>query len=545
VLEAKFRELLPQLDERSQRLVLGAEARALGHGGIGVVARTSGASRGRVSRGAAEVAAGAAEAAGGRVRRPGAGRKRAARADPGLLPALMALVEPGERGDPMSPLRWTVKSLRRLAGELARAGHQAGRDTVAGLLHQEGFSLQGNSRTLEGARHPDRDGQFWYINELVAAFQRAGQPVVSVDAKKKELVGDFRNAGREWRPAGEPVPVRSHDFPGPAGKAIPYGVYDLTRNTGWVSVGIDHDTAAFAVETLRRWWSGQGRAGYPGARALLVTADAGGSNSYRTRAWKVRLGELARETGLEIVVCHFPPGTSKWNKIEHRLFAHITMNWRGRPLTSHEVIIQTIAATTTRAGLTVRAELDTGTYPVGAAVTQDDMSTLALAPHHWHPDWNYTLHPRYAPPAAAEAPAAAARPAPADRAPAWLAHPTLTGHEPGAWHQLQATLARRPSATLASRPSASAGTRMMSPRDRLLATILKRRWSAHHNTLARLFGVAPTTISSAIRETTQDLADIGHHIPAGPIRATTTSALAALIGLQNPPPGPQEDPMIR
>ena len=372
---------------------------------------------------------------------PAAGRRR--EADPGLLPALLALVEPDERGDPVSPLRWTVKSLRRLSGELARAGHRAGRDTVAGLLHREGFSLQGTSRTLEGARHPDRDGQFRYINELVAAFQRAGLPVVSVDAKKKELVGDFRNGGREWRPAGDPAPVRTHDFPDPvAGKAIPYGVYDLTRNTGWVSVGIDHDTAGFAVETLRRWWSGRGRADYPGARALLVTADAGGSNSYRTRAWKLRLGELARETGLEIAVCHFPPGTSKWNKIEHRLFAHITMNWRGRPLTSHEVIIQTIAATTTRAGLSVHAELDPGTYPVGVPVTSDDMSALAITPAHWHGDWNYTLHPRHAAPA--PPPARAARPAPADRAAAWLAHPTLTGLEPGPWNQLQATLARRP-----------------------------------------------------------------------------------------------------
>ena len=391
MLEAKFGELLPQLDERSQRLVLGAEARSLGHGGIGMVASAAGVSRGRVSRGAAEVAAGGGP--GGRVRRPGAGRRPAAAADPGLLEALLALVEPDERGDPVSPLRWTVKSLRRLAGELARAGHRAGRDTVAGLLHQEGFSLQGPSRTLEGTRHPDRDGQFRYINELVAAFQRAGQPVVSVDAKKKELVGEFHNGGREWRPAGQPVPVRSHDFPGLAGKAIPYGIYDLTRNTGWVSVGIDHDTAAFAVETLRRWWSGRGRADYPGAGVLLVTADAGGSNSYRTRAWKASLGELARQTGLTIVVCHFPPGTSKWNKIEHRLFAHITMNWRGRPLTSHEVIIQTIAATTTRAGLTVHAELDPGSYPIGVPVTSDDMSALAITPHHWHGEWNYTLHP--------------------------------------------------------------------------------------------------------------------------------------------------------
>ena len=531
VLEAKFAELLPHLDERGQRLVLGAEARALGHGGIGVAARAAGVSRGRVSRGAAEVAEGAP--APGRVRRPGAGRPAAAEVDPGLVPALLALVEPGERGDPVSPLRWTTKSLRRLAGELARAGHRVGRDTVAGLLHREGFSLQGASRTLEGARHPDRDGQFRYINELVEAFQRAGLPVVSVDAKKKELVGEFHNGGREWRPAGDPVPARSHDFPGPAaGKVVPYGVYDLTRNTGWVSVGIDHDTAAFAVETLRRWWSGRGQLDCPGARALLVTADAGGSNSYRTRAWKARLGELARETGLDIVVCHFPPGTSKWNKIEHRLFAHITMNWRGRPLTSHQVIVQTIAATTTAAGLTVHAELDPGTCPTGVKVTGEDLDTLAITPHHWHSDWNYTLHPRRAP--APGPPPAPARPAPADQAPAWLTHPTLTGHTPTEWDQLQARLTHRPAVTLASRPSATAGTRMMSPRDRLLATVLRQRWSAHHNSLARLFGVSPSAISNAIRETSQDLADIGHHIPAGPIKATTVSALAALTGQQDP-----------
>ena len=533
VLAAKLRELLPLLDERSQRLVLGAEARALGHGGVGVVARAAGASRGRVARGVADVAAGAGGGLAGRTRRPGAGRRPAAEADPGLLPALMALVEPGERGDPMSPLRWTVKSLRRLADELTRAGHRAGRDTVAALLHREGFSLQGTSRTLEGARHPDRDGQFRYISELVAAFQRARLPVVSVDTKKKELVGDFRNGGREWHPPGQAPKVRSHDFPDAAGKAIPYGVYDLTRNTGWVSVGIDHDTAAFAVETLRRWWEGRGRADYPGARALLVTADAGGSNSYRTRAWKTGLGQLARQNGLEIVACHFPPGTSKWNKIEHRLFAHITMNWRGRPLTSHEVVIQTIAATTTAAGLTVHAELDPGTYPLGVAVTGDDMNTLALTPHHWHGDWNYTLHPRAAPAPAPAPPPAPALP-PADRGPAWLAHPTLTGCTPAGWDQLQATLTRRPTATLASRPAANAGTRMMSQRDRLLATILRQRWSAHHNTLARLFRVSPSTISSAIRETTSDLADIGHHVPAGPIKATTGRALAALVGLPDP-----------
>ncbi len=412
MLTVKFRELLPHLDERAQRLVLGAEARALGHGGIEAVAKAAGVNRGRVSRGAQEVAAGAELA--GRVRRRGAGRKPVTAADPGLVPALMSLVEPGERGDPMSPLRWTTKSLRHLAGELTRAGHQVGRDTVADLLRAKGFSLQGTSRTLEGVRHPDRDGQFWYISELVAAFQRAGLPVVSVDAKKKEQLGDFHAEGREYRPKGDPVEVRSHDFPdAEAGKVVPYGVYDLTRNTGWVSVGIDHDTAGFAVQTLRRWWTARGRIDYPGATALLITADAGGSNSYRTRAWKMRLGEFARETGLQIVVCHFPPGTSKWNKIEHRLFAHITMNWRGRPLTSHEVVVATIAATTTRTGLNVHAELDPGHYPTGQTVSDAEMTTLAISPHHWHPEWNYTLHPLH--PAPAHPAPAAAQDLPAGR----------------------------------------------------------------------------------------------------------------------------------
>jgi len=534
VLTAKFGELLPHLDERAQRLVLGAEARALGHGGIGVVAEAAGVSRGRVSRGAREVAAGAVPA--GRVRRAGAGRKRAAETDAGLEPALMALVEPGERGDPMSPLRWTTKSLRHLAGELTRAGHRAGRDTVADLLRSRGFSLQGTSRTLEGARHPDRDGQFRYISELAGAFQRAGLPVVSVDAKKKEQVGDFHQDGREWRPAGDPVSVRSHDFPDPvAGKVVPYGIYDLARNTGWVSVGIDHDTAEFAVETLRRWWNGRGRHDYPGARALLITADAGGSNSYRTRAWKARLGELARETGLEIVVCHFPPGTSKWNKIEHRLFAHITMNWRGRPLTSHEVVVQTIAATTTRTGLTVHAELDPGSYPTGQSVTADEMATLALAPHHWHGEWNYTLHPAALTPPP-PVPSGRTWIAQSEHAPAWLSHPTLTGMTARDFNQLltsfQARLNACPPISLTPRSHADPdfGARTLSPRDRLLATIITQRWSASRSALASIMGTSQPLITRAIRETTLDLTAMGRTIPRAPIKATTAAALMALIG---------------
>jgi hypothetical protein len=535
VLTAKLRELLPHLDERAQRLVLGAEARALGHGGIGVVAEAAGVSRGRVSRGVDEVADGAEQSA--RIRRPGAGRRRVADQDEGLMPALLALVEPGERGDPMSPLRWTTKSLRRLAGELTGAGHRIGRDAVADLLRANGFSLQGTSRTLEGVRHPDRDGQFWYISELVAAFQGAGQPVVSVDAKKKEQVGDFHQPGRDWRPGGDPVQVRSHDFPDPeAGKVIPYGVYDLTRNTGWVSVGIDHDTAAFAVETLRRWWFSRGRHDYPDTHALLVTADAGGSNSYRTRAWKARLGELAREIGMDIVVCHFPPGTSKWNKIEHRLFAHITMNWRGRPLSSHEVVVETIAATTTRTGLSVHAELDPATYPTGTTVTDEQMSTLALTTHHWHGEWNYTLHPKTIEPPPPAPSRSAARIAESDHAPDWLSHPTLTGMSTHDWDQLlsayQQHLATQPSLSLTPRSHLDPrfGARTLSAHDRLLATVITHRWSTHRVALASIMGINHTTVARAIRETALDLISLGKTIPAAPIKATTTNALLALIG---------------
>src|SRR5438093_817829 len=349
MLAAKFEAIFPHLDERQRRLLMGAEARALGHGGIRLVARAAGVREATVSLGVDELDTGAEPL--GRVRRPGGGRKRAADLDPGLLPALLALVEPQERGDPMSPLRWTTLSTRNLADELTRQGHKVSEGTVGALLRQEGFSLQGNAKTVEGKQHPDRDAQFSYIGEQAREHLSAGDPVVSVDAKKKELVGEFKNGGREWRPAGRPVRVDAHDFPDrDLGKAIPYGVYDLAANAGWVNIGTDHDTAAFAVESIRRWWNGAGRDGYPRARRLLITADAGGSNGYRTRAWKAELAALAGQARLEITVCHLPPGTSKWNKIEHRLFSHITMNWRGRPLSSHEVIVQTIAATTTRTG---------------------------------------------------------------------------------------------------------------------------------------------------------------------------------------------------
>jgi hypothetical protein len=424
-LAVKLRVLLPHLDERQRRLALGAEARMLGHGGIRLVARAAGVREGTVARGVAELDSG--EEPLGRARRPGGGRKRAADTDPGLVPALLALVEPDMRGDPMSPLRWTAKSTRKLAAELTRQGHPVSAGTVGDVLRQEGFSLQGNSRTIEGAQHPDRDAQFRYINEQAAGHLAAGEPVISVDAKKKEKVGNYAGQGAEWEPEGAPVRVRDHDFPGQAGTVTPYGVYDLAANAGWVNVGTDHDTAAFAVESVRRWWDAAGRAAYPAASRLLVTADAGGSNGYRTRAWKAALAALAAQTGLDITVCHFPPGTSKWNQIEHRLFSHISMNWRGRPLTSHEVIVNTIAATTTATGLTVRAELDTGLYPTGVKISDHQMAALPLTRHRFHGTWNYTLHP--AP--AGTASAAPARTAPRPRRPrcdqATLASPAVTG----------------------------------------------------------------------------------------------------------------------
>jgi hypothetical protein len=398
-LAAKFPVLLPHLDERQRRLYLGSEARSLGHGGVEAVARAAGVSRQMVAVGVAELESGGEPL--GRARRPGGGRKELAETDPGLRPALLALVDPAARGDPESPLRWTTLSLRNLAGELTRQGHRAGPDTVAKLLKGEGFSLQGNAKTAEGARHPDRDAQFRYINGQAGDHLAAGQPVISVDAKKKQNVGSFKNSGREWRPAGHPEQVNVYDFiDTDKGKVTPYGVYDVGANTGWVSVGTDHDTAAFAVQTIRTWWQKAGQPAYPDATRLLICADGGGSNGYRTRLWKTELAALASQTGLQITVCHFPPGTSKWNKIEHRLFSHISMNWRGRPLTSHEVIVQTIAATTTRTGLTVSAELDPGEYPKGIKISDRQMKDLeqqALRRHQFHGEWNYDLIPARGP----------------------------------------------------------------------------------------------------------------------------------------------------
>jgi hypothetical protein len=392
-LAEKYASLLPYLNERQRRLYLAVEARAFGHGGVIRVARATGISRPTIQQGLRELSG--PVTAPDRVRQPGGGRKRLTERDPTLLSDLEALVDPDTRGDPMSPLRWTCKSTRQLAAALAGAGHQVSHTVVAELLDQAGYSLQAPAKTLEGHQHPDRDAQFRYLNEQVKTSLGAGQPVVSVDAKKKELVGTFKNGGREWQPKGQPERVNVHDFPDPRlGKAIPYGIYDVGRNTGWVTVGQDHDTASFAVTSLGRWWRAVGASTYQAAERLLICADGGGSNGYRVRLWKVELQRFADESGLVVTVCHLPPGTSKWNKIEHRLFAHISMNWRGRPLVSHEVIVELIGATTTQAGLRVQAELDLGQYPTKVKVTDEEMASLHLTPHAFHGEWNYTLAPR-------------------------------------------------------------------------------------------------------------------------------------------------------
>ena len=541
LLAAKFAVLLPHLDERQRRLYLGSEARAQGHGGIRLVARAAGVREATVAQGAAELDSG--EEPLGRARRPGGGRKRAAEVDPGLRPALLALAEPDMRGDPMSPLRWTAKSTRTLAGELTRQGHRVSADTVGDLLREEGFSLQGNAKTIEGRQSPDRDAQFRYINEQARAHQVAGQPVVSVDTKKKELVGQYKNTGREWRPKGRPVPVATHDFPdADLGKAVPYGVYDVAANAGWVNVGTDHDTAAFAAESVRRWWRAAGRAAYPEAGRLLITADAGGSNGYRTRAWKAELAALAAETGLEITCCHFPPGTSKWNKAGHRLFSAITMNWRGRPLASHEVIVQSIAATTTRTGLRVRAALDIGSYPTGVRVSDQEMAALPITRHDWHGDWNYTLHPR-----AGTGPGQQAAPPGPGGEGSWdraaLSHPALTGLPrqalgelaaglAAAWNaQREESLRERRGGQRRRAPGAGAAPRLTLA-DRILAALLHLRLSLPQPVVARVLGADRTTISRAIRATRQLLDQHGITIEPAPARLYTLTDLSAYATAQ-------------
>ena len=397
----KFEHLRGSMNERVRRHWAAAEAMALPHGGITLVALATGMSRTRIRTGIAELKAQGDSAPAlppSRSRRPGGGDKPIEQTDPTLLLALEELVAPETRGDPMSPLRWTLKSTSQLARTLTDQGHPVSARTVAALLKASDYSLQGNRKTREGSKHVDRDAQFRHINARVAAMQSQGQPVVSVDAKKKELVGDFKNGGSEWRPKGQPEEVRVYDFIDKApdkGRVTPYGVYDLTANEGWVSVGTDHDTARFAAQTIEKWWREMGRARYPDAKELLVTADGGGSNSSRCRLWKIALQELADSTGLVLNVCHFPPGTSKWNKIEHRLFCHVTQNWRGRPLTSHDLIVKLIGSTTTRAGLKVKAGLDTARYESGIKVSDEALRAVNIERNEFHGEWNYSIKPTH------------------------------------------------------------------------------------------------------------------------------------------------------
>jgi transposase len=393
----RYEALDPVLDERGRRRLAAAEARAAGFGGVTAVARVTGIARSTIRRGIVELCDAAALPS-DRVRRPGAGRKPLTDTDATLLDDLRKLVEPVTRGDPETPLLWTAKSLRKLAAGLGELGHRVSHSTVRSLLRTLGYSLQANRKTREGTNHPDRDAQFGYINAQVSAALAAGEPAISVDTKKKELVGDFKNGGREWRPQGEPEAVRVHDFLIPElGRAVPYGVYDIGEDAGWVSVGVDHDTASFAVNAIRRWWQSMGHARYPAATRLTITADGGGSNGARLRLWKLELQKLADELKLAITVCHLPPGASKWNKIEHRLFSFITQNWRGRPLVSYQVIVQLIAATTTKTGLKVHSEIDPNTYPTGAKVADGDLARVNLRRHDFHGDWNYTILPSHVP----------------------------------------------------------------------------------------------------------------------------------------------------
>jgi hypothetical protein len=392
-LSTRFAALAPFLDERLRRVWAAAEARAIGRGGIETVHRVTGLAHKTIRAGIADLDDDELRCS-GRVRRPGGGRTAEVVRDPGLLEDLRALVEDATRGDPQSPLLWVSRSVRNLSDALVEQGHRANRTMVGELLRAMGFSLQANAKANEGRQHPDRDAQFRYLNTRVKTQLAAREPVISVDTKKKELVGEFKNSGRELRPKGDPARVNVHDFVTELGRANPYGVYDLAADDAWVSVGTDHDTASFAVATIARWWQQMGKQRYPNARQLTITADCGGSNGYRSRLFKVELQTLADELAIAITVCHLPPGTSKWNRIEHRLFSHITMNWRGKPLISHEVIVDLIAATTTRTGLTVQAALDTEPYPKGTRITDKQIKTLNITPHHFHGDWNYTIHPR-------------------------------------------------------------------------------------------------------------------------------------------------------
>ncbi len=548
--------LLPVLDEKARRLALGAVARAAGDGGVTAVAKMTGASWQTVADGAAELGSGQV-APEGRIRRPGGGRKKLAGADPGLVPALLALVEDSARGDPESPLAWTTKSVKNLAGELTAQGHRCSPQTAWRLLHEQGFSTRANAKVMEGRRHPDRDAQFRYIAAQAKEHLAAGQPVISVDAKKKEEVGEYAQAGREWRPKGDPVRARDHSFPDEqAGHAIPYGVYDVGANTGFVNVGTDHNTAAFAVESVRRWWQLAGKDAYPHAGRLLITCDAGGNNGWKNRAWKTGLADLARETGLEITCCHFPPGTSKWNKIEHRLFSQITIAWRGRPLTSHDVIINTIAAVTTRTGLTVTAVLDGARYPTGTQISDElmqDLEDRALTRHGFHGEWNYTLLPALRPapepqPEPAPPPAAAARAAVLSA----LASPELTGLCRPDLAALAASLelpwaaAREQRLHLERGHSRQTRTGPAAPfrytlETQLLAAICHHRLGMPCSHIAALLGAHHSTITPAVQAITTLLGSGHPALAPGPVRVRTPSdlrrhAAAAGITIPGPPP---------
>jgi biotin operon repressor len=542
----RFAALLPHLNEQQRRLALAVEAQLLGHGGIGAVARVARVSETTVRRGIAELETGAAPLADGRVRAPGGGRRRTEDNDPAVLSTLLGLVEPDERGDPESPLRWTTKSLRHLAEELTRQGHPVSAPTVGRLLRAADFSLQANAKTLEGAQHPDRDAQFGYINDQVKEHQADGEPVISVDTKKREQLGRLPMAGREWHPQGQPVEVEDHSFffSGPeVEQAIPYGIYDLARNTGWVNVGVDHDTCVFAVESIRRWWRARGRLDYPKALRLLITADAGGSNSYRHHVWKSELAAFAAETGLLITVCHFPPGTSKWNKIEHRLFSHITLNWRGRPLTSHEVVVKTIAATRTSGGLWVEAALDTGDYPTGIAVSKERLHALPLERHATHGVWNYTLRPHDVAGSAGFAPVGEAG-GPSQRRQAMLgklADERLTGMSTAQLEQLAARLAPAQAARTQQRYSEQRGGRarrasgkvrhkpLFDDAARLLLTLLYQRQVCSMNVLAELLEVTATCIGDHIKETRDVLNDHRYDPGVASVRFATAADLLTFL----------------
>ena len=538
--------LLPVLDEKSRRLALGAVARAAGDGGIGAVARLTGASWQTVADGAAELESGQV-AAEGRVRRPGAGRKKLAETDPGLRPALLGLVEDSSRGDPESPLLWTTKSAVHLSDELTAMGHRCSPQTAWRLLREEGFSTQANAKVAEGRRHPDRDAQFRYIAAQAQEHLAAAQPVISVDAKKKEQVGEYGQAGREWRPKGDPVRVRDHSFADrESGHAIPYGIYDVAANTGFVNVGTGGNTAALAVESVRRWWNLAGKDAYPQATRLLVTCDAGGSNGWRNRAWKAGLAGLAAETGLEITCCHFPPGTSKWNQIEHRLFSQITLAWRGRPLTSYDVIINTISAVTTRTGLAVTAVLDASPCPTGTQISDEQMKDIEdrhLTRHEFHGDWNYAFLPVPRPAPAPEP--AAAEPAPAGLCgQAVLNHPALTGLDPADLHALAAALeapfrGRREQRrySRAGHPRTRTGraggwNRKLGTGGHLIATRLRAHLNLPVKVVGALLGIDGTTVSHATSLTASLLASLppGRLPPAAPPPAIRLQTLDDLRG---------------